>query len=74
MLTALMKGTTVRVKCQVEQHGRTMALISACIESLDGKVKFATAEHHKVHVPAAPENVRRLESLKAARRRARLKL
>ncbi|EED14824.1 conserved hypothetical protein [Talaromyces stipitatus ATCC 10500] len=73
-LKAIPLGTTIRINCQVEQHGKTMALISGYIESLDGKVKYATAEHHKVHVPADPGLASRLEALKLARRRERLKL
>ncbi|OKL55790.1 hypothetical protein UA08_08870 [Talaromyces atroroseus] len=73
-LKAVPLGTTIRIKCQIEQHGRTMALISAYLESLDGSIKYATAEHHKVHVPAIKEAAARLEAMKAARRRERLKL
>ncbi|CRG83055.1 hypothetical protein PISL3812_00403 [Talaromyces islandicus] len=73
-LKAIPLGTKVRVRCQVEQHGRTMALISGWMESMDGKVKYASAEQHKVYVPANPEYVARLEAMKHARRRERLKL
>jgi acyl-coenzyme A thioesterase 13 len=51
-----------------------MALISACIESPDGKIKYATVEHHKVHVPAIKEFASRLEAMKDAKRRERSKL
>jgi len=42
----------------VEQHGRTMAMVSATMESPDGGTKYATAQHHKVHVPTRPEFVK----------------
>ncbi|KAH8704033.1 HotDog domain-containing protein [Talaromyces proteolyticus] len=67
-------GTKVCIRCQVEQHGRTMALLSGYFESLDGKTKYATVEHHKVHVPSIPEYAARLEAMKNVRRRERLKL
>jgi acyl-coenzyme A thioesterase 13 len=51
-----------------------MALISAYIESPDGKIKYATVEHHKVHVPAIQDFAERLQALKVARRRERVKL
>ena len=51
-----------------------MALISAYIESPDGKIKYATVEHHKVHVPANKELAERLQALKVARRRERARL
>jgi acyl-coenzyme A thioesterase 13 len=44
------------------------------MESMDGKIKYATAEQHKVYVPATPEYAARLEAMKNARRRERLKL
>ncbi|KAF3403020.1 hypothetical protein DPV78_003841 [Talaromyces pinophilus] len=73
-LKAIPLGTTIRINCQVEQHGKTMALISAYIESPDGKIKYATVEHHKVHVPAIKEFAERLQALKVSKRRERVKL
>ncbi|KKZ61975.1 hypothetical protein EMCG_03532 [[Emmonsia] crescens] len=59
-LKAVPIGTTIYIRANVIQHGRTMALIAATMESQDGKVIYATAEHHKVHVPARPEYARGL--------------
>lgn len=53
-------GTTIRVKATIIQHGKTMALLRGAIESKDGKIVYATAEHHKVSVPALPEFADRL--------------
>ncbi|KLJ08845.1 hypothetical protein EMPG_15712 [Blastomyces silverae] len=54
-LKAVPIGTTVYIRTKVIQHGRTMALMAATMESKDGKTIYATAEHHKVHTPALPE-------------------
>ncbi|OJD20562.1 hypothetical protein ACJ73_08103 [Blastomyces percursus] len=54
-LKAVPIGVTVYIRTKVIQHGRTMALIGATMESKDGKIIYATAEHHKVHTPALPE-------------------
>ena len=34
-----------------------MAMIRGEMISVDGKTIFATAEHHKVHVPPQPEHI-----------------
>lgn len=49
--------TTVRFHARVVQHGRTMALLRAEMTSVDGKVTYATVEHHKVNVPTKPEHL-----------------
>ncbi|PGG99896.1 hypothetical protein AJ79_08378 [Helicocarpus griseus UAMH5409] len=71
-LKAVPIGTTVRIRATVVQHGRTMALITASMESRDGKVVYATAEHHKVHVPALPEYARRMREWRERRGIAKL--
>ncbi|KAM5455695.1 hypothetical protein MaudCBS49596_001596 [Microsporum audouinii] len=66
-----LNGTTIRIKCTTLQHGRTMAMLRGVIESVDGKIVYATAEHHKVATPAKPEFAERLmkEREKVALRR-----
>ncbi|KAL2367811.1 hypothetical protein RJZ57_007816 [Blastomyces gilchristii] len=59
-LKAVPIGSIVYIRTNVIQHGRTMALIGATMESKDGKIIYATAEHHKVHTPALPEYSQRL--------------
>ncbi|ODH48324.1 hypothetical protein GX48_05525 [Paracoccidioides brasiliensis] len=71
-LKAVPIGTTIRIRANVVQHGRTMALISAVMESPDGKVVYATAEHHKVHVPAQPEYAQRMNEWRRQRELAKL--
>ncbi|OAX82924.1 hypothetical protein ACJ72_02731, partial [Emergomyces africanus] len=71
-LKAVPIGVTVYIRTNVIQHGRTMALISATMESPDGKVVYATAEHHKVHTPALPEYVRKMKEWRQRKERAKL--
>jgi acyl-coenzyme A thioesterase 13 len=47
----------VRIKAQVVQHGRTMAMIKGSMTSVDGKTTYVTVEHHKVNVPTRPEHL-----------------
>ncbi|EEQ28362.1 conserved hypothetical protein [Microsporum canis CBS 113480] len=70
-LKGIPTGTTIRIKCTTLQHGRTMAMLRGVIESVDGKIVYATAEHHKVATPAKPEFAERLmkEREKVALRR-----
>jgi len=56
-LRAVAVGTTIRVRSQVAQVGRTMAMIRGTMESQDGKVVYCTCEHHKVSVPTKPEHL-----------------
>ena len=51
-------GTTIRVRGEVTQAGRTMAMIRGTIKSLDGKTTYCTCEHHKVSVPTQPEHLK----------------
>jgi hypothetical protein len=44
-------GTTIRIRGEVMQVGRTMAMIRGTMKSLDGKTIYCTAEHHKVAIP-----------------------
>lgn len=68
-------GTTVLFKSHVVQHGRTMALIRGTMESENGKLVYATMEHHKVNVPTKPEHLaisleaegRRMEKMESAK-------
>jgi len=50
-LRAVPIGTTIRLRSQVTQVGRTMAMIRGTMTSLDGATIFCTCEHHKVRVP-----------------------
>ena len=50
-------GTTVKVHSEVIQIGKTMAMIRGSMESLDGKIIYATCEQHKVAVPTQPEHL-----------------
>ncbi|KAL1614561.1 hypothetical protein SLS54_009622 [Diplodia seriata] len=49
-LRAVPLGTTVLLTSRVVQAGKTMAMIKGEMSSLDGKLVYATAEHHKVNV------------------------
>ncbi|KAL1627535.1 hypothetical protein SLS56_006359 [Neofusicoccum ribis] len=49
-LRAVPIGTTVLLTSRVVQAGKTMAMIKGEMTSLDGKLVYATAEHHKVNV------------------------
>ncbi|KAF2811097.1 uncharacterized protein BDZ99DRAFT_462376 [Mytilinidion resinicola] len=55
-LKAVPIGTTVRLESKVLQVGRQMAMIQGKMTSLDGKVIYATVEHHKVNSPVKPEH------------------
>ncbi|EGE03149.1 hypothetical protein TEQG_02185 [Trichophyton equinum CBS 127.97] len=59
-LKGIPTGTTIRIKCTTLQHGRTMAMLRGVMESVDGKIVYATAEHHKVATPAKPEFAEKL--------------
>ncbi|KAK2750344.1 hypothetical protein FQN57_003824 [Myotisia sp. PD_48] len=61
-----LNGTRIRIKCSVIQHGRTMALLRGTIESVDGKIVYATAEHHKVAVPTKPDHAEHLQELRVS--------
>lgn len=56
-LRAVTIGRPVYFYCQVVQHGRTMAFIKAEMKDEEGRV-CATAEHHKVNVPAQEAHMR----------------
>ncbi|KAI9662185.1 MAG: RNA polymerase III subunit C82 [Trizodia sp. TS-e1964] len=43
-------GTTLRIECEVLHLGRKLSLLRGVMTSLDGKVVYATAEHHKAQV------------------------
>lgn len=44
-------GTEVLIRAEVVQVGRTMAFLRGTMSSLDEKLVYCTAEHHKVYVP-----------------------
>ena len=48
-------GVEVLIRAEVVQCGRTMAFIRGSMLSLDEKVVYCTAEHHKVHAPMKEE-------------------
>ncbi|KAF2086905.1 thioesterase family protein-like protein, partial [Saccharata proteae CBS 121410] len=50
-LRAVPIGTRVLLSSRVTQLGRTMAMIRGEMTSLDGKIIYATVEHHKVNTP-----------------------
>ena len=50
-------GTTVRILSEVQQAGRTMAMIRGKMTSQDGKTVYCTCEHHKVSVPTQKEHL-----------------
>ncbi|KAF2669063.1 thioesterase family protein-like protein [Microthyrium microscopicum] len=56
-LRAIPIGTTIRVRSWVVSAGRTMALIRSEMTSVDGKLVYATCEHHKVNVEAKKEHL-----------------
>ena len=60
--------TTVRLRSNVIQHGRTMALIRGTMESIEGKTVYAVCDHHKVHVPSLPAHLRLQEELRRQRK------
>ncbi|EFW13910.1 hypothetical protein D8B26_005919 [Coccidioides posadasii str. Silveira] len=64
-LRAIPIGTTVRIRANVLQHGKTMTLLRGVMESVDGKTIYATAEHHKVAVDAKPQHANRLRNYRA---------
>lgn len=55
-LKAVPLGATVRLNSKVVGVGKQMAMIRGEMTSLDGKVTYCTAEHHKVHTPVLPEH------------------
>lgn len=57
-LKAVPIGTTVWFRSRVVQHGKTMALIKGEMTNEDGKIVYATAEHHKVNVPMRVEHAK----------------
>jgi len=76
-LKAIPIGTTVRIRCAVIQHGRLMALIRGSLESVDGKVVYATCDHHKVHTQPLPEHLKVRDEMRkavAAARESKAKL
>ncbi|KAL1955786.1 hypothetical protein VTO42DRAFT_8106 [Malbranchea cinnamomea] len=73
-LKAIPLGTTIRIKCEVIQHGRRMALIRGVMESVDGKTVYATVEHHKTALPSKPEYAKRLREARAQRMREKSKI
>jgi acyl-coenzyme A thioesterase 13 len=50
-LKAVPIGITVRISSRVVSVGKQMAMIRGEMTSLDGKVTYCTAEHHKVNTP-----------------------
>lgn len=57
-LKAVPKDTTVRIRAWVLQHGRTMAMMRAQMENVDGKIVYAACEQQKVNVPSLPEHIK----------------
>lgn len=56
-LKAVPIGTTVKIKSEVLQVGKTMALIRGTMMSLDESTAYCTCEHHKVGVPTRREHL-----------------
>jgi acyl-coenzyme A thioesterase PaaI-like protein len=56
-LKAVPIGTTVRLTSKVKSVGKQMAMIRGEMTSLDGKITYCTAEHHKVNAPPLPEHL-----------------
>ncbi|KAJ4302804.1 hypothetical protein N0V90_001695 [Kalmusia sp. IMI 367209] len=50
-LKAVPIDITVRISTKVVSVGKQMALIRGVMTSLDGKITYCTAEHHKVNTP-----------------------
>ena len=50
-LKAVPIGITVRLESKVVSVGKQMAFIQGSMTSLDGKIVYCTAEHHKVNTP-----------------------
>lgn len=55
-IRAIPTGRTVYFRSQVVQHGRTMAFLRGECTDESGRIVYATAEHHKVHVPTLKEH------------------
>lgn len=56
-LKAIPIGTTVIIRSEAVQQGKTMALIRSRMESEDGQTVYATCEHHKVNTPSKKEHL-----------------
>lgn len=67
-------GTTIRIKCEITQHGRRMAMIRGVMESVDGKIVYATAEHHKSALETKPEHVNRLREARARKMKEKARM
>ena len=50
-LKAVPIGTTIHIHAFVYQVGRTLAYIKGFMTSEDGKIVYATCEHHKINIP-----------------------
>jgi acyl-coenzyme A thioesterase 13 len=57
-LKAVPIGITVRLNNKVVSVGKQMAMIRGEMTSLDGKIVYCTAEHHKVNVPVKQEHLK----------------
>lgn len=55
-------GTTVRVRSRPVSIGKTMAYCETTVESLDGKIIYATGQHHFYCFPQGPESVKKLQA------------
>ncbi|CAI6333250.1 unnamed protein product [Periconia digitata] len=55
-LKAVPIGVKVRLRSHVVSVGKQMAMIRGEMTSLDGKVTYCTAEHHKVNTQVLPEH------------------
>jgi len=51
-------GTTIVIRAEVMQAGKTMAMLRGTMKSLDGKTTYCTCEHHKVSVPSQPDHLK----------------
>jgi acyl-coenzyme A thioesterase 13 len=56
-LKAVPIGVTVRLISRVVSVGKQMAMVRGEMTSLDGKIIYCTAEHHKVNAPVQPEHL-----------------
>jgi len=72
-LKAIPLNTTVRLKSEVIQHGRTMALIRGTMTSVDYKTVYAVCDHHKVNVPTMPEHINLRDEMREQKKEAQVK-
>lgn len=52
----------MKIKSEVTQVGKTMAMIRGTMMSMDEKVIYTTCDHHKVRVPSKKEHLVPMEA------------